>query len=59
MTIGVIYRNPKISIATTAEDKQRCTDVRTQVFINELGYPPVVESLEYVPFFFIYTVYEL
>ena len=55
MANSAIYRNPQVTIATTAEDKQKCTAVRIQVFINELGYPPEVESLEYV-FFFLYHI---
>ncbi|KAI7853866.1 acyl-CoA N-acyltransferase [Circinella umbellata] len=46
MTNSASYQNPKIIRATTLEDKQKCIEIRIQVFIKELEYPPEVESLD-------------
>ncbi|KAI9244840.1 acyl-CoA N-acyltransferase [Phascolomyces articulosus] len=46
MTNTPSYQNPKVILATTPEEKKKCADVRVKVFVEELGYPPELESLD-------------
>ncbi|KAI8137846.1 acyl-CoA N-acyltransferase [Fennellomyces sp. T-0311] len=46
MTNTVIYRNPQITLSLTEEDRKKCSQVRVKVFVDELGYPPTLETLD-------------
>ncbi|KAG0169412.1 hypothetical protein DFQ28_003962 [Apophysomyces sp. BC1034] len=38
------YINPEVRLAETAEDKQKCIDVRVRVFVDEQKYPLHTET---------------
>ncbi|KAI9496412.1 acyl-CoA N-acyltransferase [Zychaea mexicana] len=39
-------QNPQVYLATTPDDRKKCADVRVQVFVNELGCAPELESTD-------------